>query len=81
MVLKRTQYFLNRKYKALPHSIEWREKEKKDLKALINKEKIKKSLWSKIKKKPKKKAVSLDNKQIQTVVNILKFNKPNKINI
>lgn len=59
MVLDSSQYFLNRKYKALPHSIEWREKEKKDLKALINKEKFKKSWLSKIKKKTKKKARSL----------------------
>ena len=40
MVFNMTQYFFNRKYKALPHSIEGSKKYKISLKALINKENI-----------------------------------------
>ena len=59
MVFNMTQYFFNRKYKALPHSIEGNKNREKCLKALINKENFKKSWFRKNKNKIKKKAKSL----------------------
>ena len=55
MVFNMTQYFFNRKYKALPHSIEGNKNREKCLKALINKENFKKSWFRKNKNKIKKK--------------------------
>ena len=52
--LNMTQYFFNRKYKALPHSIEGNKNREKCLKALINKENFKKVGSAKIKINKKK---------------------------